>query len=154
VSSDKRSEVPWQKRPATAPTALNSADPARNFTLTMDQRVRAITIGVPAWAERKRTIEDTEERLVGKLLALHDKLAERGRSASEIERELARAAADFDLSRLNGLVAKHNRWYPVEANLPMNRDGDYLVYGRVWEREEPYTAGRLLALTAAALARR
>lgn len=137
---------PLPPRDAAAPTALNSADPVRNFSLSMEERVRALTIGVPAWAERKRRIEDAEDRYVGQLVALHETLAAKGRPAAEIARAIGEAAAKYDLTKLNVLVAEHNRYYPIEANLPMDRAGNYLVYGRVWEREEPYSAERLVAL--------
>ena len=54
------------------PTAFRSADPPRNFTLSVDERVRALTIGPPAYAVRKRKIEDNEEQWVSTLVALHD----------------------------------------------------------------------------------
>ena len=55
-------------------------------------------------------------------------------------------ALGYDLRRLNELVTNHNRYYPIEANLPMDRaTGAYLVYGKPWLPEEPYTAPRLLA---------
>ena len=129
-----------------SPTALTSADPARNFSLTVDERIRALTIGVPSWAARKRKIEDDEERLVGELVQLHDALATENRAADEIELSLLAAAAAFDLTKLNELVRSHNRYYPIEANLPMDRRGNYLAYGRVWSPEEPYSAARLVAL--------
>jgi hypothetical protein len=136
------------------PTALNSADPNRNFTLSVDDRIRALTIGVPAYAARKRAIEDDEAHFVSELVTVHDTLAERGKSVSEIELALASAATRFDLARLNARVEAHNRYYPIEANLPLDRRGRYLVYGRVWEREQPYTPARLVALARASIDRR
>ncbi len=141
-------------RDERSPSALNSADPSRNFTLTVDERIRALTIGVPAWAARKRKIEDDQERLVGDLIELHDALAGKKHAADEIERVLLTAAAAIDLAKLNELVGSHNRYYPIEANLPMDRRGNYLVYGRVWKPEEPYSAVRLVALTRARIEER
>lgn len=130
----------------SAPTsALNSVDPPRNFTLGVDERIRALTIGAPAYAIRKRKIEDTEEKWVGTLLALRDKLEAAGTPDAEIEDALRAKAATFDYRKLNELVALHNRWYPVEANLAMDARGRYLVYGRVWHPEEDFTAERILA---------
>jgi hypothetical protein len=111
-----------------------SADPPRNFTLTTEERIRAITIGVPAWSARKRKIEDEVERLVGELV--------------EAGAALEKVAARFDLAKLNELVRTHNRYYPIEANLPMSRHG-YLVAGRIWKPEELYTPARLVALALA-----
>lgn len=142
-----------------SPTALSSADPIRNFTLTVEERIRALTIGVPAWAARKRKIEDDERRYVEELVELHDTLAVRNGATkgadAEIERSLLAAANTFDLSKLNELVRKHNRYYPVEANLPIDhRTGGYLVYGRSWTPEAPYTATRLVELARTRIARR
>jgi hypothetical protein len=122
-----------------------SADPIRNFTLSVDERIRALTIGVPAYSARKRKIEDQEESCVNALLDLHETLTAEGKVDHEIEHALTTAAKAFDLAKLNALVATHNRYYPIEANLPMNRGGSYLVYGRVWEPEAPYTAERLVS---------
>lgn len=128
---------------------MNSADPTRNFTLTVDERIRALTIGVPAWAARKRKIEDDQKRLVADLVELHDTLVAKKRTADEIEVALFAAATAVNLTKLNELVSSHNRYYPIEANLPMDRRGNYLVYGRVWRPEEPYSAARLVAIACA-----
>lgn len=137
--------------PSDRPSALTSADPVRNFTLSVEERIRALTIGAPAWATRKRRIEDEIVRLVGELVALHHELTAEGRRASEVELAVTTAATALDLRKLNELVAKHNRYYPVEANLPMTASGDYLVYGKPWQPEEPVTAPRLLRLVRAEL---
>lgn len=137
------------------PTGLNSADPVRNFTITAEERIRAITIGVPAFAARKRKIEDDEVRIVKELIELHDDLVAKGRSAQQIELGLTSAATALDLDKLNALVVKHNKYYPIEANLPIDREsGGYLVYGKRWEPETPYTPARFLSLVRAALAKR
>jgi hypothetical protein len=107
----------------SAPTAFNSADPPRNFSLSVNDRIRAMTIGAPAYATRKKSIEDREERFVAVLVALHDTLvAKRARAGHAHDPDLAMKAmldraATFDLARLNALIATHNRYYPIEANL-------------------------------------
>jgi hypothetical protein len=128
-----------------APTAHNSADPIRNFTLSVDERIRALTIGAPAWAIRKRKIEDAEHQWVATLVALREKLESRGTPRSEIDETLRAKAAAFDYRRVNELIALHNRWYPVEANLRIDpKSGGYLVYGRPWLPETPFTPDRIL----------
>jgi hypothetical protein len=119
------------------------------------ERIRAMTIGVPAYAARKRKIEVDEARFVAKLVELHDGLTAKRKSADEIEVAVVSAAHALDLTKLNDLVAKHNRYYPMEANLPMDhKTGRYVLYGKLWEPEEPYSAPRFLALFRAVLARR
>jgi len=137
------------------PTAMNSADPIRNFSLTVDERIRALTIGVPAWAARKRKIEDDEEKFVTDLIALYDKLVAKGAmSMMEIDLMLATTANQIDFTKVNKLIVDHNRYYPIEANLPMDRKGNYLVYGRIWFRDEPMTGVRILAETRKRIAAR
>ncbi len=147
VSDDDRHRP--APRDESSPSALSSADPVRNFSLSVDERIRALTIGVPAWAARKRKIEDDQQRIVADLVELHDTLTAKARSTDEIEFALLAAASELDLKKLNELVGTHNRYYPIEANLPMDRRGNYLVYGRVWRPEEPYSAVRLVALVRA-----
>jgi hypothetical protein len=142
-------------RPGALPTVwIVSANPIRNFTLSAEERIRAIASGPPAWAVRKRKIEDACEACAGDLVALYDKLAASATSAREIEAALTRAAERLDLAKLNALVETHNRYYPIEANLPMDRTGAYLAYGRAWEPEEPFTPARLLDMARAVLAQR
>lgn len=126
-------------------TALDSADPPRNFTLNVDERIRALTIGAPAYAIRKRKIEDTEDLWVRALVELHEKLSAKGASGDEIERALHAKASSFDYAKQNALVAMHNRWYPVEANLRIDpKTGGYLIYGKPWIAETEYTPKRIL----------
>jgi hypothetical protein len=134
--------------------SVQSADPIRNFTLTVDERIRALTIGVPAYAARKRKIEDLEARFVTELVERHAKLVAKAKekSSQAIDRALDAAARALPLETLNRLVADHNRWYPIEANLPLDRiSREYLVYGRPWRPESPYTAERLLELAHAVI---
>lgn len=137
------------------PTAFDSADPPRNFTLEVNERVRAMTIGAPAFATRKKRIEDFEETSVRLLVILHDKLQAQGRSRREIEDALYDRASIIDLRKMNELVEQHNRYYPIEANLPCDlRTGAYMIYGRPWEQEPPWTADRLVASALSVIAQR
>jgi hypothetical protein len=128
-----------------APTAHSSADPIRNFTLTVDERIRALTIGAPAHALRKRKIEDIEDEWVATLVDLREKLEAKGMATADVAHVLRQKASTFDYRRVNELVAQHNRWYPVEANLRIDpKSGGYLVYGRPWHPETEFTADRIL----------
>ena len=80
-----------------------SAAPDRNFTLDIEERVRAVVTGPPAYVRRLRIIEDLEAAIV-RLLA-----------SGQHERQ-----ARWLLDRLNDLVSRHNRYYPVEANLAID----------------------------------
>lgn len=65
---------------ASSKTSFSSADPPRNFSLSVGDRIRALTIGAPAYATRKKHIEDLEAAHVRTLVALHDLLVGRGRA--------------------------------------------------------------------------
>jgi len=95
-----------------------TAAPERNFTLATEERVRAVVAGLPAFVRRLRIIEDLEAAIV-RLLA-----------AGQHERQ-ARSLLD----RLNDLVSRHNRYYPIEANLAIDpRTGELVDRdGRHWK---------------------
>lgn len=130
----------------------DSIDPPRNFTITTEERVRALAIGAPAYAVRKKGLEDKEASLIAALLAIFDKEEARGEDGMAAVRM---HAATVNLEKLNAIVAKHNRWYPIEANLPIDyKTGCYLQGGRPWEREAEWTLERLIRAFEAALAAR
>lgn len=87
-----------------------TAAPERNFTIATEDRVRALVAGPPAFVRRLRIIEDLEAAIV-RLLASGDH-----------ERQ-----ATWLLDRLNDLVSRHNRYYPVEANLAIDPRSGELV---------------------------
>ncbi|AKU94227.1 hypothetical protein AKJ09_00891 [Labilithrix luteola] len=127
---------------------LNSIDPPRNFTIDTSERIRALSIGVPAYAARKRQIEDAEESLLEMFLELHGSLVAEGVTLEELVRTLEEQAAACSFTKLNDLIARHNRYYPIEANLGMDRKtGAYLLYGKEWRRSESWTAARIVAVT-------
>lgn len=120
----------------------------------MDERIRALTIGPPAYALRKKRIEDYEAEHVEMLVELHDDLLAKGKGEVDALRAMRAKAATIEVAKVNRLVELHNRWYPVEANLAMDRHGNFLVSGRVWTPEPPYDADRLVALAEARIAER
>jgi hypothetical protein len=98
--------------------AGDTAAPARNFTIATEDRVRAVVAGPPAYVRRLRAMEDLEAAIV-RILA-----------SGQLERE-----AIWLLEQLNDLVSRHNRYYPIEANLPIDpRTGELLDRnGRHWK---------------------
>lgn len=132
---------------SAARSPFTSADPPRNFSLSINDRIRALTIGPPAYATRKKSIEDLVERYLSTLVALHDKRVASGRDGNDeaTTRALREKAASFDLARLNKLITTHNRYYPIEASLPTDvRTGEYLVYGCPWLPDEPWSVARFV----------
>lgn len=118
---------------------IETVAPARNFTLTVDDRVRAYTQGVPGFIRRRRRIEDLQERLVATLRSAEDPVAAVGTKSTAAQ-----------LTSLNDLIARHNRYYPIEANLPIEvRTGRLLDRGVPWRPLPLLSPADLLALARA-----
>jgi hypothetical protein len=119
----------------TEPQLIETAAPPRNFTLSLEERLRAYAQGVPSYIRRLRRIEDLEARLILKLGA-----------AGSVAAALAEAEIVDELAQLNDLIARHNRYYPIEANLPIDvRSGRLLERGAPWRPLPSVTAADLLA---------
>jgi hypothetical protein len=58
-----------------------------------------------------------------------------------------RLATGWDFGEINDLIAKHNRWYPIEARLAMDpRSRDFVKVGGRDYRREPLDASWVLEL--------
>ena len=102
----------------------------RNFTLTVEERVRAVISGPPAYMRRKRHIEDLEVSIARGLHLLDRGLAKHP--------ETLRIRIDRQLAQLNGLIELHNRYYPAEANLRMDPiSGTTIENGKPWSPLPP-----------------
>jgi hypothetical protein len=120
-----------------------TAAPQRNFSLGTDERVRALVGGPPAFARRLRLIEDLEEGIVRAIAELCAKVG----AGVDLEAHARAAAPVKAIERLNDLVRRHNRYYPVEANLAMHpRTGEIVDRtGRPWRPMPPRTIDELVA---------
>ncbi len=99
--------------------------------------MRAIVTGPPAYMRRLRAIEDLEQAIV-------DTLARSGRRAAQsgLDREEQMRACPPArlLEQLTILVMQHNRFYPIEANLPFDmKTGRLLERGKPWTRMAVFT---------------
>jgi len=121
----------------TAPP-LETVAPPRNFTLSIEDRLRAYAQGAPSYIRRRRRIEDIEGRLLAKL------------SAAAAPAELATSPPVVEeLALLNDLIGRHNRYYPIEAQLPFDiRTGRLLERGVPWQPLAAVTMTDLLARAA------
>jgi hypothetical protein len=92
----------------------------RNFTADAGSYLASLGGPLP-YMIRLREIAARVERHERELAELY---AELGDDASAWRREAER----YDFTELNALIEQHNRWYPVEARLPMDpRTGDYVL---------------------------
>jgi hypothetical protein len=113
-----------------------SASPTRNFSLSLQDRLRALAGGPRAYMRRRRRIEDLQ---------------------NEIVRDIA-ASPTFDCERpphlllkkvetLNDLIERHNKYFPIEANLPFDPvTGVMLELGRPWKPMQRIDLDTLIGL--------
>jgi hypothetical protein len=115
---------------------IDTVSPPRNFTLSIEERLRAYAQGAPGYMRRRRRIEDLEARLIQRLAA----------AAGAVE-AAASAEVVADIASLNDLIARHNRYYPIEANLPIDvRTGRLIERGGApWRPLPAVSAADLLA---------
>ncbi|MBK8255255.1 MAG: hypothetical protein IPK82_21660 [Polyangiaceae bacterium] len=84
--------------------------------ISLEQRLRAAG-GPPAYMRRKRRIEDLEKKFTAELSDVYTKLVRENLEPHAIRNVLIHHAGALDLALLNDLIEKHNRYYPIEANL-------------------------------------
>jgi hypothetical protein len=126
-------ELPVAREDKPRTLAVDTAAPPRNFSLSVEQRIAALVSGPPAYAVRLRKIEDLEAKLIA---ALRD-----AAGSQSIPISVARS-----LEELNRLIADHNRYYPIECNLPMDAaTGQLVEMGEPWRPRPPATIDRLQA---------
>lgn len=109
-----------QRAPATFEA---TAAPQRNFTISVEQRIAAMLSGPPAFAVRLRRIEDLESLMISTLIK------EGAVNGATIPVSVARR-----MEELNQLIGDHNRYYPMERNLPVEvYSGQLLDMGEPWK---------------------
>lgn len=130
VLSRRRVAASKTKKPAV----LDTAAPVRNFTLTTAERIKGLH-GPPAYARRKRHIEDLEDAILAEIAEMRAEAEKLFPGDDEaVEAEVLFRAREIDLSKLNELIERHNRYYPSEANLPMDpRRGCLIERGQPWK---------------------
>ena len=108
-----------------------------NYERAVEEYLRANVR--PRWMERLIDIERLTKRARAELAeARAQLLQECGADPDAFRRRWREVAAGWDFSAVNELIARHNDWYPIERDLPMNpRTGEYLpIMGRSYRREE------------------
>jgi len=111
---------------------------ARHFRPSADAYLAA-SRGPLAYMLRLHEIETQTARHEAACAEAWRRLAEECRgNAALFTRRWRAAARRVPFDEVNDLIERHNRWYPVESNLPMDpRTGDYvLVNGRDYRLEE------------------
>ena len=87
-----------------------------------------------SYMRRLRAIEDEESRHLRELAEAWTTLAEEVADDNAFALAWREVAAGWSFRRINGLIAKHNAYYAIEARVPMNpRTG---TYSQNWRRRE------------------
>jgi hypothetical protein len=116
----------------------------RNFSPSVEGYALSIA-GPPAYAQRLRQIEDETAAHEEQLRAAWLELCRDEPDPVRRERRWRGKARCWSFHAVNDLIARHNRWYPVEARLAMNpRTGDFVHVGGRPYRLEPLDAAWVL----------
>ena len=108
----------------------------RRFRVEPDRYLASLGGPLP-FMRRLRQIDDEIDALTARLAEAYA-----GRKDAASWRRLAER---WDFGEVNDLIERHNRWYPVEARLPMDpRTRDYVKIGGRSYRREPLDAGWIL----------
>jgi hypothetical protein len=110
----------------------------RNFSPDAGSYLASLGGPLPYMA-RLREITARMERHERELAELHEEL---GADAAAWHARAER----YDFSEINALIEQHNRWYPVEARLPMDpRTGDYVLVNGERYSKRPLDAAWVLS---------
>jgi len=102
----------------------------RNFSPRADAYLAA-TRGPRPYMLRLREIEKQRARQAEELgESWHTLADECGRNADAFVRRWVELVSAVSFDEVNDLIERHNRWYPIESELPMDpRTGDYVLVG-------------------------
>ncbi|MFO0589368.1 MAG: hypothetical protein U0441_17655 [Polyangiaceae bacterium] len=114
--------------------------------ITLEQRIRAAN-GPPAYSVRLRRIEDMQAAFVRELRAVYDGALAALGDPERASRRLFTRAALLDIAKLNDLIERHNRYFPTEADLPMDPRTGKVMFGLdPWEPMSPVTVESLVKM--------
>jgi len=117
----------------------------RNFRPDADAAVRALG-GPTLWMRRLRAIDDALGEHERQLEEAWHELAAEIEDAHAFAHAWRETARSWSFAQVNELISRHNRWFPAEAQLPMDpRTRDFVrMNGRSYTRE-PLDARWILA---------
>lgn len=116
-----------------------------NFTLSARDRVKAMG-GAPAFAVRARRWEDALRAFWSRAERAWERARRESADEADFGRRWAAEVAGLDVRSLRDEAEAFNRYFPVEADLPMDPvSGDYTRYGERFTRAVPPTPDDVLA---------
>ena len=109
----------------------------RNFRAEPDSYLASLGGPLPYMRRLRQIEEEVEQHLV--------RLAEAYGEHRHDPAAWRRIAVQWDFGAVNELIARHNRWYPVESRLPMDpRTRDFVEVGGRPYRRAPLDAAWIL----------
>ena len=109
----------------------------RNWRPEADSYIASLGGPLP-YMQRLRAIHDETEEHLARLGQAYERLAAEC-DGGEFPARWRRVVERWRFDAVNELIDRHNRWFPVEARLPMDpRTGDFALVGG-----EPYWRRRL-----------
>lgn len=83
---------------------------------------------MPRYMQRAAQIEQLTREHADRLRLAYDELCGRYADGPDLDLAWWTLVAAWDFDEVNTLIRRHNDWYPVERDLPMNpRTGDYVL---------------------------
>ena len=125
----------------------NLSEHVPSSLISLQDRVKALAVGgAPAWSRRLKRIHDLTVAVTAELQADWHTLATRARGDRVRFATVWRQHADqFDFHQINDLVERHNRYFPAEANLPMDvKTLDYVAFAGADYRRRQLDAAWIL----------
>jgi hypothetical protein len=141
-------EARIQAEPARPGRERSLSEHIPSSLISLQDRVRALAIGgAPAWSRRLNRIFDLTNAAGERLRAEWQALARSVRGdAPRFAEAWRRHAETVDFSQVNELIARHNQYFPTEANLAMDvKTLDYVAFGGADYRRQPLDAAWVLA---------
>lgn len=141
-------EARVNEMPAKPGHEKNLSEHVPSSLITLQDRVKALAVGgAPAWSRRLKRIHDLTAAAAAELQADWHVMARKARGdRARFAAGWQQRAERFDFQQVNELVDRHNRYFPAEANLPMDvKTLDYVTFAGGDYRRRPLDAAWVLA---------
>ena len=126
----------------------NLSEHVPSSLISLQDRVKALAVGgAPAWSRRLKRIHDLTLAAASELRADWHLMARQARGDRPRFAAIWRRHAErYDFREINELVERHNRYFPAEANLPMDvKTLDYVAFAGGDYRRRRLDAAWILA---------
>lgn len=133
--------------PPTPGHERNLSEHVPSSLISTADRVKALAVGgAPAWSRRLKRIYDFKATATVQLREAWQAQAKIARGdQSRFASGWRRHAEQIDFSQVNELINRHNRYFPIEANLPMDvKTLDYVAFGGGDYRQQALDAAWVL----------